>query len=255
MNMKRTHCIAVLAGLLAVSVLAADAHAMYNPATGTFLSRDPGPKADSPMRAGTGERVAGNKFIPPDPYVDGMNLYQYVRSNAVNRFDPFGLISLDEVVRSAIAHRPAGTHENYTVGLMVCLLWKESSFNEKAGNADSSAKGIAQLLEGTADDIQDRVGPKIFGLPKEGSFDTLDPGQRLKDHRLEVGPSIYAAYMYLEDRRLARGGDWEAGVKAYGPNGDKVIKCSKCCAIMELNDDFTVKNSEEVWKCLKEIHK
>jgi hypothetical protein len=93
-NMKRTHLIAVLAGIVAVAVFAADASAMYHPTLGRFTSRDPGP--GGAMRGGAAGPASAGAFIPRDPtgnnhYGDGMNLYQYVGSNPIVRADPSGL--------------------------------------------------------------------------------------------------------------------------------------------------------------------
>jgi len=87
--MKRTRLIAALLGIVALSILAADASAMYHAGMGRFLSRDPG--AGSAMRIGAGGPAVGGGFIPRDQYGDGMNLYQYVSSNPVSHVDPSGL--------------------------------------------------------------------------------------------------------------------------------------------------------------------
>jgi len=89
MNMKTTHLIAALVGLVAMGILAVDASAMYNPSTGTFMQRDPG--AGSAARIGAGGPLVGGGFIPMDQYADGMNLYQYCRSSPVVHRDPSGL--------------------------------------------------------------------------------------------------------------------------------------------------------------------
>lgn len=90
--MNRAHRAGVLAGLVVVFFITADASAIYNPATGSFLSRDPGP---SRMTIAT-PRVArapvnGGEFLPGDDYGDGMNLYQYARSAPAKYSDPSGL--------------------------------------------------------------------------------------------------------------------------------------------------------------------
>jgi len=90
MNMKRTILIAVLVGLVAMGILAADASAMYNPSTGTFMQRDPG--AQGATRVGAGGVAPMGGFVPMDQYADGPNLYQYVRSNPVTCVDPMGLV-------------------------------------------------------------------------------------------------------------------------------------------------------------------
>lgn len=113
MNMKRTHLIAALGGLIAVGLFATNASAMYNPSTGTFMQRDPG--AGSAMRAGAGWPEVGGGFIPRDStgqYADGMNLYQYVRSQPTVYVDPSGLHLLrGGPFNNPIPHR----HENWTV--------------------------------------------------------------------------------------------------------------------------------------------
>jgi len=115
--MKGIKTLAVLVGLAAITVAANDASAYYHPRLGRFLSRDPG--AGGVARAGTASPVMGDSFAPRDPmgnaqrvgsggtapvggfiprdptesnqYADGMNLYQYVRSNPVRYRDPSGL--------------------------------------------------------------------------------------------------------------------------------------------------------------------
>jgi uncharacterized protein RhaS with RHS repeats len=62
---------AVLAAFVVTAVFTAEASAMYNPTTGTFVQRDP----------------IGN--------ADGMNLYQYEQSNPVSLVDPYGLWNTD----------------------------------------------------------------------------------------------------------------------------------------------------------------
>ncbi len=90
--MRRTHLIAVLAGLAAIGLITADAAAVYHPTMGRFLQRDPGPGGVSPARIGSAGPAVGSGFIPRDPtgsrqYADGMNLYQYVGSDPVRHVD------------------------------------------------------------------------------------------------------------------------------------------------------------------------
>ena len=80
--------------VVAVGILAADASAVYHPSMGRFLQRDPGSGAGSPVRVGAAGPVKGRGFVPRDSagqYRDGMNLYQYVRSNPGSFIDPSGL--------------------------------------------------------------------------------------------------------------------------------------------------------------------
>lgn len=91
--MKRTNLIAVLLGFAPVGAVSQDAFArgrMYNPATGTFMQRDP---AGMPLAPPMGRNLSGSKYTQRDPtaqYADGMNLYQYVRSSPCVWIDPFG---------------------------------------------------------------------------------------------------------------------------------------------------------------------
>jgi len=89
--MRSHHLFGVLVGLAVIAVLAAEASAMYHPALGRWMQRDPGP--GGPVRVGAGQALARSRFVPRDPtgqYVDGMNLYQYVGSNPHGYLDPRG---------------------------------------------------------------------------------------------------------------------------------------------------------------------
>ena len=94
--MKRFHLVAVLVGFMAIVAFAKDAAAMYNPSTGTFLQRDPG--AVVLARIGSAEIAARGRFAQRDPYADGMNLYQYVKSRPTVLRDPLGTNVLDDAV-------------------------------------------------------------------------------------------------------------------------------------------------------------
>ena len=120
--MKRTRLIAVLAGIVATVVFAADASAMYHPTLGRFTSRDPGPSGV--MRMGAGGPALGGRFIPRDPtgssqYADGMNLYQYVGSNPIKYLDPSGMQlcinpkdrKLEEIKQLIVKMAPAATFD------------------------------------------------------------------------------------------------------------------------------------------------
>jgi hypothetical protein len=84
----------VLVGLAAIALFAADASAMYNPSTGTFLQRDQGSgDAMGVQRVGVTGPITADGFLPRDPtgqYQDGMNLYQYARSAPTVYTDPDG---------------------------------------------------------------------------------------------------------------------------------------------------------------------
>ena len=77
--MRSKHLFAVLAGVAAVAILAADVSAMYHPALGRFMQRDPEP--GGPVAPRTGQ------------YHDGMNLHQYARSAPTVYVDNMGAAS------------------------------------------------------------------------------------------------------------------------------------------------------------------
>ena len=87
--MKRSHLIAVLVGFMSIVAFASNASAMYDPGTGRFLQRDPGPA--ELMRMGMTGMAAEGEFIQRDQYAAGMNLYQYASSNPAVRADARGL--------------------------------------------------------------------------------------------------------------------------------------------------------------------
>lgn len=83
--MTRTRLLTLMATTLAVLLTSQSAFAMRDP-YGTM----PGPTPTAgPVAVPSG--VGG--FQPTRRYADGMNLYQYARSNSVNRVDPLGTYS------------------------------------------------------------------------------------------------------------------------------------------------------------------
>jgi hypothetical protein len=71
MNMRTTRLIAVLVGLAAIAMVAADAHAIYHPGMGTFLQRDPGAGASGPARISAAGPAMGGGFAQRDPMPAG----------------------------------------------------------------------------------------------------------------------------------------------------------------------------------------
>jgi hypothetical protein len=106
---RSTRLFAAFVAVLFCGAIANDALArgrMYHPELGRFMQRDPlGTALARPMviSASTARNVSDARFtqrdhappkaIPAVQYADGMNLYQYVRSNPLNRRDANGLFS------------------------------------------------------------------------------------------------------------------------------------------------------------------
>jgi len=97
-----------VAALVAV-IFTTDAMAMYHPGLGRHMQRDP----HGTSLVSTANRIGGNGVLPgstgfiardaPNPaiqYWDGMNLYQYVRSQPLTNLDPTGLYTLGQAAQS-----------------------------------------------------------------------------------------------------------------------------------------------------------
>ena len=227
---------------LILSSSALPALAYFHPEEGRWISRDP--IGDNAFLTGFSIGKAPKVQLALQS-IALRPAYVFVDNSPPSRADVLGLLSLNEAAQKAGENRPAGISDTYTMGLMLCLLWRESSFNENASNPASSAKGIAQILNGTADYIQDTMAPN-FGVLSD-PFYLLSPGQRLRDNRTNPDVSIYAAYLLLNKYGFTSTG--------YGPDsGNKVAKCSKCCGIIKFDQDGNIANPTEVWKCLHIIH-
>jgi len=160
--MKTKHMIAVLVGVAAISICAADASAMYHPGMGVFMQRDPGVGAGGPMRIGTAGISAMGTFIPRDPaplspapselfndddaaainrlvhqaaipseYIGGMNLYIYAGGNPVVRRDPTGLY---------YGYNPDNCEKKYC--LNECGAWKCNKAKRQADDALADAQRL-----------------------------------------------------------------------------------------------------------------
>lgn len=272
LKIMKTKILPVLFGL-AVVFAANQASAYYNPSTGRWLSRDPnGEPGFELLRSasavpGVGQ-VATSAALPPSRIFardvietkKEPNRYDFVANNPVKAVDYIGLatLSLQEVVNLSGDNQPAGIRDDITVCVMVALLWKESSFNTTAETSPpNTAKGIAQINDGTADDIQDRVAKNYGG---SDPFYTLPKGERLLDNRFDPAVSIFAAYIYLDDRYRATG-TLAGALSGYGPNGATTLNSAKClCSqcggfyIDPKTGKYQIKNETSAWSCLYKIH-
>lgn len=173
----------------------------------------------------------------------------------ISRTDPFHTRT-DPFL--SVVNRPAGLQDDITVCVMVALLWKESNFDTTAQTPPpNTAKGIAQINNRTADTIQDRVAKNWGG---SDPFYTLEKGQRLRNHRFNPDVSIFAAYIYLDDRYKATG-SLAGALNAYGPGSAKTLLaaeclCSKCGGLHEdpNTGDWQIVNEQAAWECLYLIH-
>ena len=108
--------------------------------------------------AETGLHYNWNRFHDPDTgrYLSadpirlqgGMNLYSYVGGNPISYFDALGLMSESEI-RGLVE---ANNQSNLSTELILCIIYKESTFNPDAKRDDSgSAKGLRGVTDGSAE--------------------------------------------------------------------------------------------------------
>lgn len=207
----------------------------------------------------------------PAGYVDGTNLYEYVGSNPTASVDPFGLQwfkdmgckndceGVLEALIGGIPALPEGGRldkARQQSGLdfltMLAQAFKESSFDPNAKAPNSSATGLWQILDGTADDIQDRIWRNFISRDNP----MVPGGGRFRDHRTNPYLAATGYYAYLLDRIASAGGDLRKGLERYfGGEGkedyaDKVLKgrdaIRKTCG---LGENPTV---DQIRNCLKE---
>jgi len=141
--MKLSHLVAVLAGLVAVAVLAADASAMYHPTLGRWLSRD------------------------PERYADGFNMYAYARAQPMDLSDPFGLrVDILEVSSTRpgkdtpqFADKTQETFKKYfaDVDSMMAMLQGMSDEEYNRIKAEGSVTFAGKAFEGTRQEYIDRL--------------------------------------------------------------------------------------------------
>ena len=92
----RRICLVGLLVAVAFAVLAENAWArgrMYHPRLARFMQRDPVGTALEPPMARNVSSPQFTRQNPTEQYGDGMNLYQFVRSNPQRYVDPFGLMA------------------------------------------------------------------------------------------------------------------------------------------------------------------
>ena len=86
--MTKAHLITALVGLAAVVMVTADAAAMYNPKTGRFLQRDPGPDSHTPAAIDSQPAYANARFMEHDSPPGGFIPFQIVRPAVEGEFAP-----------------------------------------------------------------------------------------------------------------------------------------------------------------------
>jgi RHS repeat-associated protein len=201
------------------------------------------------------------RFLQRDPigYADGMNLYEAEEAIPTIQLDPmgrkpvteFGLemmaedrdriqpvgdleslpknrpLSYDEAWSLALANSPAGAH--YPASALLCIMLRESDkLRPDSRNPRSTARGLTQILQGTAEDIRARVrNPSRFGGRFELGDDKAKP--TLWEQLDDAGIAVRATAWYLEDRIMSAGGDLKEGIRRYGDGTEAYANAVMCC--------------------------
>lgn len=129
----------------------------------------------------------------------------------------------------------ANNNASVSTELLLCLIWKESSFDPKTKSRSSSATGLMQVTKPAVQDVN-RNTPK--GVHFEHS-EMTDPAK-----------NIPCGTHYLK-QRIKRAGDVKKGLEGYGTGlgyADNILACEKC-----LTDRSAAQADPDA--CLHAIHR
>jgi RHS repeat-associated protein len=178
---------------------------------------------------------SGGRFLAEDPirwFGGGPNFYDYVQNRPVDWVDPLGLQALSY---SAIANLVAQNNRSgQSDDLIICVIYKESSFNPKSHASTSSAQGLMGVENGAAKDMG--AAPGTLTNPAIN---------------IQVGSG------YLKGRINSRppfggGGNVASGLAKYGTGpgyASSILQCEKCLN-QNSNESCKLKTS----KCLLPLH-
>jgi soluble lytic murein transglycosylase-like protein len=153
--------------------------------------------------------------------------YAYANDNPLNNFDRKGLFAAsgDLTYNEMVSLVGSNNYSGQSNELIICVAWKESSFNYLLTNPASSARGLLQMTKGAAEDA---------------GYD--------HDYMFEPSLNIQAGSAYLALRIKWAKGDVGKGLDGFGTGSGystNILKCESC-----------LKATPPTPKCcLEEIHK
>jgi RHS repeat-associated protein len=174
------------------------------------------------------------RFIGEDSigFRGGANFYAYVGNNPTLWIDPFGMaaLSYDQIAKLVAANNKSLRSDE----LIICVIYKESSFDPAGANPNSSAAGLMGVEKGAASDLN---------IP----YNTLS----------DPATNIAAGSQYLHRRidwkpPFGAGGDVRTGLANYGtgePYADSILKCEKC-----LKEEAQKASDCKTKDCLDPLH-
>ena len=123
-------------------------------------------------------------------------------------------LSLSTIKSHIASNNNSGQSDN----LLICLIWKETSFDPTLKNASSSATGLMQVTKPAVADVNSNT-------PKGVHFEHSE----MKDPARNIACGSY----YLALRIKREGGDLKKGLEGFGTGAgyaDDILDCEKCLA-------------------------
>lgn len=121
--------------------------------------------------------------------------------------------------------------------LLLCLIWKESGFNDAVKNSTSSATGLMQVTRAAVTDVNANTPKGVHYIHSEMS---------------DSAKNVQCGSYYLDIRIKRAGGDIKKGIERYGTGSgyaDNLLACEAC-----LKDLWDGKTPDQQTPCLFAIH-
>ena len=151
--------------------------------------------------------------------------------------DPYGntRLSYSEIADIVSRNNLSGLSNE----LIICLMWKESSFDPRAKSSSSTATGLMQVTSGANQEVRSRVGGFGGATPS-----MLTDGS----HNTRIGSS------YLQLRLNWSGGNVKSALNGYGTGpgyADNILECESCLKNQAAHASTACWNPQA---CLNKIH-
>jgi RHS repeat-associated protein len=162
----------------------------------------------------------------------GADFYAYVGNNPALWIDPFGTaaLSYDQIMKLVAANNKSLRSDE----LIICVIYKESSFDPAGANPGSTAVGLMGVEKGAASDLN--IPYNTLSDPATN----IAAGSQYLHRRIDWKPPFGAA------------GDVRTGLANYGtgePYADSILKCEKC-----LKEEAQKPAACKTKDCLEPLH-